>query len=80
MHFLNRLSSRKLRKMDDESWIGGVCAGVGYWVGCPVWIVRLVWFLTTWLYGFGLIVYLLLWIFLPEWESTPQDYQKVTGD
>lgn len=77
---LSGLSQRKLRKIYDKGLIGGVCAGVGYWLGFPVWIVRLVWFLTAWLSGFGLGVYILLWIFLPEWESTPQDYQEITGD
>lgn len=72
--------SRKLRKVSDESWVGGVCAGIAYYLGCPTWIVRLVWFLAVFVYGFGGSAYILLWIFLPEWDSTPQDYQEVTGD
>jgi phage shock protein PspC (stress-responsive transcriptional regulator) len=74
------MKSRKLRKMSREGWLGGVCAGMGYWLGCPVWVIRLLWFLTAWFYGFGILVYVLLWVFLPTWEHTPDDYQEVTGD
>ena len=35
---------RKLRKIQLDKWIGGVCAGVAYWIGAPTWFVRFVWF------------------------------------
>ena len=73
-------SSRKLRKMSDEAWIGGVCAGWGYWAGCPVWLIRLVWFLNSLFYRFGSVVDVLLRNFLPAWEETPEDFEEVTGD
>jgi len=32
------------------------------------------------LLGFGLVAYILLWVFLPEWEAVPSDYEAITGD
>jgi len=31
-------------------------------------------------YGTGVVAYIVLWIFMPEWSSTPSDYGKVSGD
>lgn len=73
--------NRKLRRtVYNDAWFGGVCAGVAYWIGCPVWIVRLVWTVAIVGYGFGLLAYILLFIFLPVWEKTPADFHQVTGD
>jgi len=71
---------RKLRKINNHSWLGGVCAGAAYFLGMPVWLVRLLWFAAIFGYGVGAGVYVLLWIFLPEWEDDPADFKKVTGD
>ncbi|MEX1064242.1 MAG: PspC domain-containing protein [Candidatus Paceibacterota bacterium] len=70
----------KLRKVPERKWVAGICAGLAYYIGCPVWIVRLVWFVITLSYGFGLLAYILLWMFLPKWGKTPKDFDKVTGD
>ncbi len=76
----NKSSPRKLRKLPQESMIGGVCSGVAYWLGVPVWIVRLVWVISALFMGFGFGLYILLWIFLPTWDETPLDFKEVTGD
>jgi hypothetical protein len=42
VHEKNAIFTRKLRKVaDDNAWIGGVCAGIAYWLGIPAWILRL---------------------------------------
>lgn len=73
-------TARKLRKVCDDAFIGGVCAGVAYWLGIPVWLTRLLWACASFYYGFGVGLYILLWIFMPEWEEAPEDYNEVTGD
>ena len=69
----------KLRRVKGKHWLGGVCAGVGYWLGIATWLVRLVWAILVLAYGFGLLLYLLLWIFMPVWEQVPQDYEERAG-
>lgn len=70
---------RKLRKVVGRKTIAGVCAGVAYWLGFPTWVVRLAWSLAVICYGVGLLLYILLWIFMPKWEEAPLDYDKITG-
>ena len=70
---------RKLRCVTEEEWIGGVCAGLAYWLGIPTWIVRLLWVFEFFIFGVGFFAYILLWIFMPNWEETPGDYEDVSG-
>lgn len=72
-------TSRKLRRIKGRRWLGGVCAGVGYWVGIPTWLVRLGWTLLFLVYGLGGIVYILFWIFMPVWDDVPEDYDQRAG-
>jgi len=73
--------ARKFRQITEEKhqWVGGVCAGMAYWLGAPVWLVRLVWFLMA-LISIGTLPYIILWIFLPQWKETPEDFEEITGD
>ena len=75
-----RLLARKLRKVTECEWIGGVCAGVSYWLGFHVWLTRLAWTIAVLSYGIGIGLYVLLWVFMPAWDETPTDYKEVTGD
>ena len=45
---------------------GGICGGLGKVSGMESWIWRLVFALFTISFGFGLVIYLLLWIFVPD--------------
>ncbi|WP_317201520.1 PspC domain-containing protein [Janthinobacterium sp.] len=59
---------RRLRRSRSDRWIGGVCGGLGKVSGMESWIWRLVFALFTLTFGFGLAIYILLWIFVPEDE------------
>jgi phage shock protein C len=69
----------KLRRIKGKHWLGGVCAGMGYWLRVPTWLLRLAWTVLLLVYGIGGIVYLLLWIFMPRWEAVPGDYEERAG-
>ena len=56
----------RLRRSRTDRWIGGVCGGLAKASGMDAWIWRLVFALFTISFGFGLVIYLLLWIFVPE--------------
>ena len=76
----DNLESRpKLRRLKAKGWIGGVCAGFGYWIGMPTWLVRLIWTVMVLAYGVGGILYVLLWFFMPVWESSPEGYEERAG-
>ena len=71
---------RKLRRATEHSMIAGICAGISYWLGIPTWLVRVVWGVALFFYGVGLGIYILLWIFMPTWDRTPNDYKDFAGD
>ena len=55
----------RLRRSRTDKWLGGVCAGLGTVTGVETWIWRLGFALLFMFGGTGLLVYLLLWIFVP---------------
>ena len=55
-----------LAKSQKDKWIGGVCGGLGAHSPVPSWCWRIIFVLLFMLYGAGLMVYVLLWIFLPK--------------
>lgn len=50
----------------SDRWLGGVCGGLAQLVGLPSWVLRLCFCLMLFFAGAGIILYLLLWIFVPE--------------
>lgn len=70
---------KKLRRINDDEWAGGVCAGIAYWLGMPAWTIRLLFFVSVFGYGIGFGFYILLWLFMPRWNVDPSDYDEVSG-
>ena len=65
--------TKKLYRDIDQKYIGGVCAGLEYYLGIDVvWIRILFVLLAVFGSGFGLIAYLILWALVPEASSTSQ--------
>ena len=70
--FASELNS--LRRSCSDRWISGVCGGLGAISGVDSWVWRLVFALFALTYGVGLLIYVLLWVFVPEdsgSQSTP---------
>ena len=57
---------RRLTKSNKDVWLGGVCGGLGEHTPLPSWVWRLVFLILICCYGTGVLVYVLLWICLPE--------------
>ena len=58
-------SLNDFRLSATDKWIGGVCGGLAVQSGIPSWSWRILFVLTALLHGIGLLVYILLWIFVP---------------
>lgn len=56
----------RLRRSRTDKWIGGVCGGLALTTGMESWVLRLIFAVLLLCWGTGLIVYLLLWVFVPE--------------
>ena len=61
-----------LRRSRSDRWLGGVCGGVAELTGIPAWSWRILFVLTAFLHGLGLLMYILLWIFVPVEASVPK--------
>ncbi len=60
---------RRLERNPDDKVIAGVASGVADFFGLDPTVVRVVWALTILLGGLGVIVYIILWIVVPEGDS-----------
>ena len=56
----------RLRRSRDDRWLGGVCGGLAVATGAETWIWRLIFAVLAFFGGAGLLVYILLWLFVPE--------------
>lgn len=55
-----------LRRSRSDRWIGGVCGGLARSTGIESWAWRLIFALLLVFGGVGLLLYGLLWIFVPQ--------------
>ncbi len=63
------LTLNRLRLSNTDRWIAGVCGGIAGVTGVESFVWRLIFVLGLFLGGFTLLLYLVLWIFVPR-EST----------
>ncbi|MEM6893252.1 MAG: PspC domain-containing protein [Bacteroidota bacterium] len=70
---------KKLFRDMDQKYIGGVCSGLEYYLGIDALWIRLIFILLAVFTGFGLIAYILLWILVPEANTTSQKLD-MTGE
>ena len=56
----------QLRRARADRWLAGVCGGLAKYTNTESWIWRLLFALFVITFGFGAVIYLLLWIFVPE--------------
>jgi len=55
----------------DHRVIGGVCAGIAAYWDIELWLVRLIFFVLV-MMGVGILIYLILYIVLPEAKTTAE--------
>ncbi|WP_266368384.1 PspC domain-containing protein [Tellurirhabdus rosea] len=62
-------SVKKFYRNPDDKVLGGVASGLGAYFGIDPGVIRLLFVLTIFLFGTGLLAYLILWIISPEAKS-----------
>jgi phage shock protein PspC (stress-responsive transcriptional regulator) len=60
VHSINRL-----RRSGHDRWVAGVCGGLAATTGVESWIWRLLMVALAFAGGLGVVIYALLWIFVP---------------
>jgi phage shock protein PspC (stress-responsive transcriptional regulator) len=72
-------SVKKMYRDPDKKVVGGVAAGVSAFFGIDLTIVRLVFVVLAFFGGLGLLLYVILWIVLPE-AKTITEKMKMQGE
>ena len=56
----------RFRRSRTDRWLGGVCGGIAVISGVDTWVWRLLLTVLGIFGGTGVLLYILLWIFVPE--------------
>ncbi len=59
-------SLNALRRSRGDRWIAGVCGGIAASTGMESWLTRLLFSVLLLFGGAGLLIYVLLWVFVPN--------------
>lgn len=60
------LAVNGLRRSRTDRWLGGVCGGMGRATGVDAWAWRLGFTVLALWGGAGLLIYVLMWLFVPS--------------
>ena len=60
------MEEKKRLTRSDDTMIGGVCAGLAEYLDIDPTIVRIVWVLMVLFAGFGILLYVILWLIMPK--------------
>jgi phage shock protein PspC (stress-responsive transcriptional regulator) len=63
---------KRLYRNETEGVVGGVCSGIGYYVGIDPVLIRAAFVVMTLLGGSGVLLYVILWIVMPHAKTTAE--------
>lgn len=69
----------RLYRDADDQVLGGVCAGIAKYFSIDPIVVRLAFALSVFIGGFGVVLYILLWILLPEAKTAAEKVEMTGG-
>ena len=72
-------SIKRLYRNPEERVIGGVASGIAAYFGTDALVIRLLFVLSVLIFGFGILLYIILWIITPEAVSTT-DKMRMRGE
>lgn len=64
----------RIVKMRDYGYIEGVCAGISEYFSIDVAFLRILFVLSSFCYGYGILIYILLMILLPSSKNDERDF------
>ena len=66
---MSSTSAYPLRRLRNNRLFGGVCSGIAHYLGLSCLFVRLSFLILTLFAGFGLLLYIVLWLIIPLQSS-----------
>lgn len=76
----HRSKAKKLYRDGDDKFLGGVSSGMSHYLNVDVIWVRIGWLIAAFGFGFGFIVYPILWILLPQANTTAEKLEMEGED
>jgi phage shock protein PspC (stress-responsive transcriptional regulator) len=73
--YYSKINSKKLYRDGDDKFLGGVCSGLAHYVGIDTLWMRLLWLVLFFFFGTGILIYILLWILIPQANTTAEKLQ-----
>ena len=73
--YRSKTSSKKLFRDGDDKFLGGVCSGLAHYFGMDAIWMRIIWLILLFGFGVGFLLYPLLWILIPQAETTAEKLQ-----
>jgi phage shock protein C len=67
---------KKLHRSKDDRWLAGVCGGLGEYFNIDGTLIRVLFILFGFAVGGGFLIYIILWIIMPE---APDDLADVVA-
>ncbi len=71
----NSGTSKKLYRDGNDKFLGGIASGLGHYLGIDTIWTRLIFLVLGFSGGFGIPLYIILWILLPEAKTTTEKLQ-----
>ena len=68
--------SKRLYRSETDKIIGGVCGGIAEYINIDPIIVRILFIVASTSGGFGLTVYIILWIVIPSESSIQKNSEE----
>lgn len=69
---LQNIPQRRLYRNPDDKILGGVCSGLASYFDSVAWLFRGLFMLFTFLFFSSIIIYLILWLIIPEAQTAAQ--------
>ena len=54
-----------LRRSVHDKRIAGICGGIAEFTNSPAWLWRVIFLVSLFISGLGLIAYIILWLYMP---------------
>lgn len=68
----NKRTYRHMYRDVDDRIVGGVCSGMGYYFKLEPLLFRIIFIITSFLGGLGIILYAILWLVVPQAQTKAQ--------
>ncbi len=72
-------TQKRLYRDSDHSYVAGVCSGLGEYFGTDPIVMRIIFIALTIFQGFGLLLYIILWIAVPR-ANSPKQKLEMKGE